>query len=125
MSDAWIRMRAVSRLPNKPVTKSTPSGTANANQKVKKHVRWGSVRTYECEQRYQSDDKGSEVKSEQEHRGRATGKNEQRPTTSAKKAERNVEIWTPVDTGSKHETWGPVKTGSEHEIWGDTPDNTF
>ncbi|CAO2651625.1 Nn.00g041950.m01.CDS01 [Neocucurbitaria sp. VM-36] len=121
MSDAWVRMKAVSRRPLRPVTR-LPSSVDAKNKKVRKHVRWGSVQTYEWEHQYEMDDVAD---SALERRARDAGKGKKLPQTSDKEVEKNLEIWAPAKVGGEQEIWGPIEAESEHEIWGSTRDNTF
>lgn len=114
MSDAWVRMRAVTRSRVEPVTiiNSSMKGT-KAKDKVRRHVQWAqSVQSYPYEHQFATDDEETKIEQNRQAEGTKVGEN-QGQREDDRVVVRELEIWAPAETGG------------EHEIWGNTADNTF
>ena len=124
MSDAWARMRAVTRRRVEPVAMYSSMKGTNVKEKVRRHVRWGSVRSYDYEHPYAADDE--ETENEQDRRAKVK-KSERRQGQEVehRAVGKELEIWGPAKTGGEREIWGSAGIDGEHEIWGDAADNTF
>ncbi|KAF1847380.1 uncharacterized protein K460DRAFT_402740 [Cucurbitaria berberidis CBS 394.84] len=129
MRDAWARMRAVSRLRVEPVAMGSSNDQERVNEKVRKHVRWGPVQTYEHEHQYQyqDDDDDDEVENDHDHgaalENAETGRKWQASDKRVVKGQNQGTNDRVV--GKELEIWDSANTGGEHEIWGPTIDNTF
>lgn len=116
-SEAWTRIRSVSRGIDELILNTNASTSDNPRRRVPKKVRWGHVQVYE----YTHEDAGDEPASMTDHmerysnaKQRHTGHRVQ--TTGLPQTASNVYH----DSPSQQERWAPAPTGDEHEIWGPT-----
>ena len=110
MSEAWARMRSVSKIPIPP---AKPKSRKDGARSREKNVRWGVVHTREFESPSEGNNQVSFRQRERNDKGAKTKPKHQRGTGKGRDSE--PDIWGSVETQGEHELWGPAK-GSDGQL---------
>lgn len=110
MSEAWARMRSVSKMPIPP---AAPKSRKDGARSREKNIRWGVVHTREFESPSEGNNQVSIRQHECNDQTAKTKPKHQRGTGNGRDSE--PDIWGSVEREGEHELWGPAK-GSDGQL---------